>query len=93
MKQKDNPKEFAIKVIVDCRTKPAYKFRTKLGFKQYNPILTKEQSVLTKIMSSFEGENMQTQKVLGYKFDLYFHDYKLVIEIDENGQSDRNIDY
>ena len=25
--------------------------------------------------------------------DLYFHDYKLAIEINENGQSERNIDY
>ena len=24
---------------------------------------------------------------------MYFHDYKLVIEIDENGHSDRSIDY
>ena len=54
----------------------------------------KELLVLTKIMSSFEGENMQTQyNVLGYKIDFYFHDYKLAIEIDENGHSERNIDY
>ena len=25
--------------------------------------------------------------------DLYFHDYKLAVEIDENGHSDRNIKY
>ena len=30
--------------------------------------------------------------MLGYKTDLYFHDYKLAIKIDENGHSDRNID-
>ena len=36
---------------------------------------------------------MQTQyNVLGYRIDLNFHDYKLAIEIDENGSSDRNID-
>ena len=33
----------AIKVIMDCRTTLAHKFRTRLGFKQYNFILTKEQ--------------------------------------------------
>ena len=45
-------------------------------------------------MSSFEGEKMQTQyNVLIDRVDLYFHDYKLAIEIDENGYSDRNIDY
>ena len=47
-----------------------------------------------RIMSLFEEENMQAQQnILGYRIDLYFHDYKLAIEIDENGHSDRNIDY
>ena len=79
---------------MDCRTVSAHKFRTRLGFKQYDVILTKEQSVLTRIMSSFEGKDMQTQyNVLGYRIDLYFHDYKLAIETDENGHSNRNIDY
>ena len=45
-------------------------------------------------MSSFEGENMQTQyNVLGYRIDLYFHDYTLAMEIDENGHSNRKINY
>ena len=39
---------------MNCRTTSANKFTTKLEFKHV--ILTKEQSVLTKIMSSFEGE-------------------------------------
>ena len=46
---------------MDCRITSAHKFRTRLGYKQYDVILTKKQSVLTKIMGSFEGENMQTQ--------------------------------
>ena len=46
-----------------------------------------------KIMSSIEQENMKTQyNVFSYSIDLYFHDYKLVIEINEHGHSDRNID-
>ena len=50
---------------------PAHKFRTRLGFKQYDIILTKEQSVLTQIMNSLEGENIQTQNnVLSYRIDL-----------------------
>ena len=37
---------------------------------------------------------MQTRyNVLGYMIDLYFHDYKLAIEIDKNEHSNRNIDY
>ena len=45
-------------------------------------------------MDAFEGENMQTQySVLGYRIDLYFHDYKLAIEVDEKGHNNRNIDH
>ena len=50
---------------MDCRTTSAHKFRTTLGFKQNDVVLTKEQSVLRKIMSSFEGESMQIQHAIG----------------------------
>ena len=37
---------------------------------------------------------MQTQyTVLNYRIDLYFHKYKLAIEVDELGHNDRSIDY
>ena len=63
-------------------------------FAGYDVILTKEQSVLTKILNSFKKRNMQTEySVLGYRVNLYSHDYKLAIEIDENYHSNRNIDY
>ena len=85
--------KLAIRVIMDCRTTPSHRFRTRLGFKQYYVILTKEQSMLTRIMNSFEEENMQTQSnVLANKIDSYFHDYKLAIEINKNGDSDRSIE-
>ena len=47
---------------MDCRTTLAHRFE------QYDMILTKEQSVLTQITSSFEGENKQganTKKCFG----------------------------
>ena len=79
---------------MDRRTISGHIFRARLEFKQYDVILTKEKSVLKKIMSSFEGENMQTQyNVLGNRIYLYFHDYILAVEVDENGQSNRDIDY
>ena len=40
-----------------CRTTAAHSFKVRLGLKQYNIILAKEESVLTKIKISFEGEN------------------------------------
>ena len=80
-------------MTIDFR-RTTHKSRTRLGFKQYDVILTKEQLVLTKIKSSSEGENMQRQNsALDYRIDLYFHEYKLAIEIDENNHSNRNIDY
>ena len=36
-------KELAAKVIMDCRTTAVHKFTTRLGFKQYDVILTKKQ--------------------------------------------------
>ena len=61
-----------------------HQFRTRLGSKQYDVTLTKEQSVLTRIIVLFERQNMQTkQYALGYIIYLYFQDYKLTIEIDK----------
>ena len=81
------------RVTMDFRTRRAREFRKRLWFKQSDDILTKEQSVLAK-KSSFEGENMQTQySLLGYRIDLYFHDYRFTIKIDENGHNNRNADY
>ena len=55
-------------------------------------INTKEQTVISALKDTFEGENMQTQySVLSYKIDLYFHKYKLAIEVDELGHNDRYI--
>ena len=79
-----------------CRvaTPKSIEFRSKLGFNQYDITLTKEQSVLKSVMDVFEGENMQTQyNVLGYRIDLYFHDYKLAIKVDGKSHRDRNLDH
>ena len=77
---------------MESRITSAHKFKNTEGFKQYDVILTKEQSLLTKIMSSFEGENMQTRYDLSHSIYLRFHDYKLAIESNENEHSERNID-
>ena len=80
--------------MIDCRTTVEHKFRTRLRFRQYDVILTKEQSVLTKIKINLKKGTCKTKySVLDYGVDLYFHGQKLAREIDENGHSDRNIDY
>ena len=79
---------------MDCRTDQSCNLKRNLGFRLDDVINTKEQSVLNSIKDTFEGENIQNQySVLGYRIDLYFHKYKLAIEVDELGHNDRNIDY
>ena len=72
----------------------AIEFKTKLGFNQHDLIMTKEQSVSTKIMKAFSNEETLPQhSALSYKINLYFSEHKLAIEIDEKGHNVRNIDY
>ena len=84
--------DLALKVIISCRTDESCNIKRNLGFKLHDVINTKEQTVLESIKNAFEGEDMQTQySVLGYRIDLYFHKYKLAIEVDELGHADRNL--
>ena len=52
--------------------------------------LTKEQQTLSAITNAFKQEKFEDQyKVGNYYLDLFFTDYQIVIECDENGHSDR----
>ena len=86
--------DVVIRVIMGGRSPEAIEFRSKLGFTQYDITLKKESLVLKSIMETFEGKNMETQySALTYRVDLYFHDYKLAIVVDEKGHKARNEDY
>ena len=77
---------------MDCRTDKSCSLKKNLGFKLYDVINTKEQTIINSIKDMFEGENIQTQySVSGYRIDLYFHKYKLAIEADELGHTNKNI--
>ena len=77
---------------MDCRTDESCNLKSNLGFTLHDVVNTKEQSVINSIKAAFEGEDMQTQySVLSYRIDLYFHKYKLAIEVDELGHADRNV--
>ena len=53
--------------------------------------MTKEESVLLKIMKAFAKEEIKLQhSVLNYYIDLYFPEHRLAVEIDEKGHLDRN---
>ena len=78
---------------LDCRTTPAVKFKTRLGFNQHDPVMTQEQSILTKIRSTFPNQTIIFQyHVLNYRIDTYLPKHKLAIEIDELGHVDRTND-
>ena len=63
-------------------------------FRLHDVIKTKQQSVLEPIKDVFEGENVQSEYyILCYRVDLYFHDYKLVIDVDEFDHNVRDINY
>ena len=79
---------------MDCGTDESCNLKRNLGFALHDVINTAEQTVINSIKDTFEGENIQTQyTVLNYRIDLYFHKYKLAIEVDELGHNNRNIDY
>ena len=84
--------DLASKIIMDCRTDESCNLKRNLGFRLHDVINTKEQTVINSIKDAFEGEDMQTQySVLGYRINLYFHEYKLAIEVDEFWHADRNL--
>ena len=83
--------DFALRIIMDCRTDESCHCKRNSGFRLLDVINTKEQTVLESIKNAFEGEDMQTQYSVGYMIDLYFHKPKLAIEIDELGHVDRNL--
>ena len=82
---------FAIQIILDCRTRFAIDFISILGFNQYDQIMTQEQSILSKVKIIFSAEKMIFQCcVLGYYIDAYFPKHKLAIELDEQGHHNRD---
>ena len=59
---------------------------------KHDPIMTQEQSVLTKLDIYFKTEDKLFQhSVLGYRIILYVPKYKLAIEVDELGHYARDI--
>jgi len=52
--------------------------------------LTKEQQTFSSITNAFKTETFEDQYKVGkYYLDLYFPEYKIIIECDENGHTDR----
>ena len=105
MKEKYIRIDIAEKIIKNCRgvkktkdnanksdkEKQRQNFRQLLGFTEHDLFLSKEQSVLNKLLKIFAKEEILLQHfVLGYKIDAYFIEYKLAVEIDEHNHEQRD---
>ena len=59
-----------------------------MEYKQHDLIMTKDQSLPTRIMKIFLKQKILLQhSVLSYRNDLYFPKLKLLIEVDEKGHN------
>lgn len=83
-----------------CRTKKMPENIKKISqmfnidTKIVNIVMSKEQSELDKILKVFKNEKIELQFFVdGFRIDLYFVDYKLAVECDENNHKDRSILY
>jgi very-short-patch-repair endonuclease len=80
-----------IKFLVASRKPTATDLAKEFGVNVLNhKYECKESETLGAIMKAFKGEKMRLQHpVFEYQVDLYFPDYNLCIECDENGHADR----
>ena len=82
--------DLAIQLIMDSRTVSSV---DSLGFKNQDPIMTQEQSVLAKIKEIFSTDKIRFQNsCLGYRIHAYFLKYKLAVEVDEREHNDRDLE-
>ena len=83
--------DLVLKVIIDPRTDEPCTLKRSLRFNLHDVINTKEETVLKSIKDGFERKDIQIRySVLGDRIDLYCHEYRLAIEIDELGYNNRS---
>ena len=85
-----------LKMLIIASRKPlAMELAKELGIDCINyKYESKESECVNAISKAFQGEKIILQKsVKTYKVDIYFPDYDLCIEIDENNHNDRDEDY
>ena len=74
------------------RNDSAEQFRCKLGFKQHDIMMIKEQSMVTKVIKAFLREEISLQHSIssGDIIDIYLPKHKLAIKVDEFSYCDIN---
>ena len=85
--------DLAKNVIKTLRADKIDVFRGGLEFDVFDAFNAEQQTLTKTIKEIFEGEDIQIEySVLSSRTDFYFHKYKISIEVDEFGHTDRNID-
>ena len=75
------------------KTQPVI-FKSKLGIKQYDKVLRKQQSLGLRLKTLFLNEDIiEEYSALKYRTDFTFKKHMLVVEIHEKGHKDRDPDY
>ena len=85
---KKHLKTMTLEVIIDG---VSCSLKRNLGFRLHDMINTNKQTVINSIKDAFGGDLQIQYSVLGYRIDLYFHKYKLAIEVDVLGHAHRNL--
>ena len=83
--------ELAVHLIIGTKTVKATDLKTKLGFNEIDPIMSKQESIGLRLKKTFSGEEIiEDFSVLNYLIDFYSLKYKLAVETDELGHADRD---
>ena len=84
--------KLTIHLIIDIKTVKAGELKTRLGFNQLDPIMTKQQSIGLRIRKTFPNEKIIEDfyvKKFDYMIYFYLSKRKLTIEVHELGHKDR----
>ena len=84
--------KLTIHLIIDIKTVKAGELKTRLGFNQLDPIMTKQQSIGLRIRKTFPNEKIiEDFYVKKFDYMIYFYQSKrkLAIEVHELGHKDR----
>ena len=84
----------AVEITMSAVKTQAAIFKSKFGVNQHDKVLRKQQSLGLRLKKLFPNENIIEEYFpLRYRADFTFKKHMLVVEIDEKGHVDRDLDY
>ena len=81
----------AVDITISSVKTQATIFNSKIGVKQHDKVLCKQQSLDLRLKKLFRNEDIiEEYSALNYRTDFTFKKHILVLEIDEKGHADRD---